>query len=79
MKDSINIKAITKYLLQILFSLVVCVIVGELLMLVVFRFPLNHEHVDSAQPILDEQNTSADYPLVHAWEQFECGKIIYQR
>lgn len=70
MKDSINIKAITKYLLQILFSLVVCVIVGELLMLVVFRFPLNHEHVDSAQPILDEQNTSADYPLIHAWEQF---------
>ena len=65
MKDSINIKAITKYLLQIL--------------LVVFRFPLNNEHVARVQPILDEQNTSADYHLIHAWEQFKCGKIIYQR
>ena len=69
-KRAFDIKGISKYFIQILLALIICIVIGELLMLLIYRFPLNAEHIESAEPILYEQNTSADYPLIHAWAQY---------
>jgi hypothetical protein len=64
------IKASFKYIYQSLFTLVVCIVLGALLMFTVYHVPVNEELKEDAEIILEEQNTSADYPLIHAWEQY---------
>ena len=51
-------------------TLVICVMIGAILMIIAYYIPVNDEYKANAEVIMDEQNTSADYPLIHAWEQY---------
>ncbi len=59
-----------KFIIQSLVTLVICVMIGAILMIIAYYIPVNDEYKANAEVIMDEQNTSADYPLIHAWEQY---------
>lgn len=58
------------YLIRVIGTLIICIMIGALLMLLIYRVPVNKEFKANAVAVLDDQNTSADYPIIHSWEQY---------
>ena len=63
-------KKYLKILVIQIISLIPFAVIGTALMCFSYMLPVNEVYKENAQAILDEQNTSADYPLIHSWEQY---------
>lgn len=63
------VSKVGKIALQFLFILVGASVLGILLLTAVYLLPLDQDKLETAAAVLYEQNTSADYPLLKAWEQ----------
>ena len=64
------IRICANYIVQSVMTLIVCILIGAVMMILAYHIPVNEEYKVNAEVIMDEQNTSADYPLIHAWEQY---------
>ncbi|MCR4792674.1 MAG: hypothetical protein K5871_07980 [Lachnospiraceae bacterium] len=65
-----SVRGVLRYLVQAVTLLAASALIGTLLMYLAFRIPVNAELKAASETTLLEQNTSADYPLIHAWEQY---------